>query len=83
MLDQESVSARMVYLAHEEIYRGDYTPPEEQVTRIGAVTHEQVAAAARRYLAPEHFVLMALGPAVGEPISERDWVIERPIQAVA
>ena len=76
MLDQESVSARMVYLAHEEIYRGGYTPPEEQVARILAVAHEQVMDVARRYLSPGRFALTALGPAPGGAIAETDWAVE-------
>jgi predicted Zn-dependent peptidase len=73
MMEHESVSARMVHMAHEEIYRGAYTSPEEQVEKILAVTREQVVAAARRYLAPGRFALSALGPAPGGPLDESDW----------
>jgi len=73
MMDHESVSSRMVHVAHEEIYRGTYTPPEELVLRVMAVTRDQVADVATRYLAPERFTLVALGPAPGGAIGEGDW----------
>jgi predicted Zn-dependent peptidase len=76
LMEHEGVSARMVHLAHEEIYRGRYTPPEELVTRVLAVTREQVAGLGRRYLEPTRFALSALGPAPGGPLAERDWPIE-------
>ncbi len=73
LMGQESVSNRMYHLAHEELYRGTYTPPEEQVARIEAVTPAQVRSAARRFLDPRLFALTALGPAPGGPLGERDW----------
>jgi predicted Zn-dependent peptidase len=76
LMEHEGVSARMVHLAHEEIYRGTYTPPEELVARVLAVTPEQVSDVARRYLQPSRFALAALGPAPGGPITEQDWEIE-------
>ncbi|HTO92061.1 MAG TPA: pitrilysin family protein [Candidatus Sulfotelmatobacter sp.] len=76
LMGQESVSNRMYHLAHEEIYRGHYTPPEEQVARIRAVTPAQVRAVAARFLPPGGFALTALGPAAGAPLSEQDWRID-------
>jgi len=73
LMGQESVSNRMYHLAHEEIYQGRYTSPEEQVARITAVTPAQVREAAKRFLSPSGFALTALGPAPGGPLSERDW----------
>ena len=73
LMEHESVSSRMVHLAHEEIYRGTYTPPEDLVARVQAVSQEQVADVARRYLTPERFTVVALGPAVGGAIGEPDW----------
>jgi predicted Zn-dependent peptidase len=73
LMGQESVSNRMFHLAHEEIYRGRYTPPEEQVAKITAVTPAQVHEAARRFLDPMNFALTALGPAPGGPLTEADW----------
>jgi predicted Zn-dependent peptidase len=73
LMGQESVSNRMYHLAHEELYRGTYTPPEEQVSRIESVTPPQVRAAARRFLDPRLFALTALGPDPGGRLGERDW----------
>ena len=75
-MEHEGVSARMVHLAHEEIYRGTYTPPEELVARVLAVTRDQVAEAGRSYLEPTRFALSALGPAPGGPLAEKDWPID-------
>ena len=76
LMEHEGVSARMIHLAHEEIYRGTYTAPEELVGRVLAVTGEQVADVARRYLEPARFALSALGPAPGGTITEKDWEVE-------
>ena len=77
LMEHEGVSARMVHLAHEEIYRGTYTAPEELVSRVMAVTVDQVADVARRYLEPSRFALTVLGPAPdGTPLSTRDWPVE-------
>ena len=73
LMGQESVSNRMYQIAHEEIYRGRYTPPEEQVEKLMAVTHDQVAAAAVRLLDPGNYALAALGPAHGDALGEADW----------
>jgi predicted Zn-dependent peptidase len=77
LIGQESVSNRMYHLAYEEIYGRRYTPAEEQVRRIMAVTPEQVNDAARRYLDPTNFALAALGPAAGGELGERDWAVRR------
>src|SRR5262245_8136292 len=77
LMEHEGVSARMVHLAHEEIYRGSYTAPEELVSRVLAVTVEQVEDMARRYLEPSRSALTGLGPARdGLLLSERDWPLE-------
>ena len=76
LMGQESVSSRMYHLAHEEIYRRRYTSAEEQAVLIDAVTYDEVQALARRYCAPERFVLTALGPAPGGEIGEGDWGVE-------
>jgi predicted Zn-dependent peptidase len=77
VMGQESVSNRMSHLAQEELYRGDYISPEEQVRRIVAVSRDQVAALAARLLRPENFALAALGPAPGGALGEADWPIAR------
>ncbi len=73
VMGQESVSNRMSHLAQDEIYRGEYVPPEMQLERVMAVTREQVAALARRFLNPGDFALAAVGPSTGGELSERDW----------
>jgi predicted Zn-dependent peptidase len=83
VMGQESVSNRMYNLAHEEIYRGTYTSPEEQLERILAVTREQVAALARRVLPPEHFALSVLGPPADEVLDEGDWPVEHAARLAA
>jgi predicted Zn-dependent peptidase len=77
VMDNESISARMNQLAHEEIYLGRYRTLDEQVERILAVTREEVAAAARRFLDPAGFGLTALGPASGQPLGGADWPLGR------
>jgi predicted Zn-dependent peptidase len=77
VMDNESISARMTQLAHEEIYLGRYRTLDEQVERILAVTRDEVVAAARRFLDPGAFGLTALGPASGKPIGEADWPLAR------
>ena len=74
-MGQESVSNRMYHLAHEEIYRGGYTHPDEQIAKLRAVTAEQVRAVASRFLPPGKFALTALGPAAGAPLGENDWPV--------
>ena len=76
VMGQESVSNRMVHLAHEELYRGAYATPEEQLERILAVTRDQVVAMARHLLSPGRFTLCALGPVTDRPLDERDWPVE-------
>ncbi len=75
LMGQESVSNRMYRLAHEEIYRGRATSPEEQVREVLAVTREQVVGLARRLLRPEQFSLAALGPAPGGALGAGDWPV--------
>jgi len=73
LMGQESVSNRMYQIAHEEIYAGRYVPAEEQVARVLAVTRDEVAGAARQFLAPDRFALTALGPANGASLTAADW----------
>ena len=75
LMGQESVSNRMYRLAHEEIYRGGYTTPGEQVREVLAVTREQVSALARRLLRPDQFSLAAIGPAPGGELGAADWPV--------
>ncbi|MBI3538983.1 MAG: insulinase family protein [Candidatus Eisenbacteria bacterium] len=73
VMDNESLSARMHLLAHEEIYNARYLSLEQQIERILAVTRDQVTAAARRYLDPASFALTAWGLAPEGPIGADDW----------
>lgn len=73
LMDHESVSARMIYLAHEEIYRGEVLPPEWYLERIREVTLEQVHQAARTYLDPSRFALAVVGPAHQGALDASDW----------
>jgi predicted Zn-dependent peptidase len=75
VMGQESVSSRMAHLAHEELYRGAYASPDEQLERVLAVTRDQVVDLARRLLPPGGFALSAVGPAIGGPLDERDWPV--------
>jgi predicted Zn-dependent peptidase len=75
MMEHEGLSSRMVHLAHEELYRGGYTSPEEAVARILEVRDDRVVDVARRYLEPTRFALTALGPAPGGTLTESDWPI--------
>jgi predicted Zn-dependent peptidase len=77
VMDNESLTARMIQLANEEIYRGTYTTLDEQIARVLSVTRDQVVEAARRFLDPSRFALAALGPAHGGPLTETDWPVAR------
>ena len=77
VMGQESVSNRMSHLALEEIYRGRYVSPDDQVERVMAVTRDQVVEVTRRFLVPERFTLAALGPAPAGPLGEPDWPVDR------
>jgi predicted Zn-dependent peptidase len=77
VMGQESCSSRMYHVARQELYLGQYTPPERQVERLLAVTREEVALLASEFLRPGRFALSALGPADGEPLGEAEWPLER------
>ncbi|NOT34228.1 MAG: insulinase family protein [Candidatus Eisenbacteria bacterium] len=81
LLDHESVSSRMFHLAGEEILRGRYTPTDELVERVLAVTFEQVRDVARRYLIPESWALTALGPATHGELGASDWPIAARVES--
>jgi predicted Zn-dependent peptidase len=75
VMDNESLTARMIQLASEEIYRVRYSALDEQIARVLSVTRDQVVDAARRFLDPARFALTALGPAHGGPMTVADWPI--------
>jgi predicted Zn-dependent peptidase len=78
MMGQESTSNRMVHLARQELFTGAYVPPDEQVTRIAAVTPAQVRELAAAFARPGLFALVALGPVTGGALTEADWPVEPP-----
>ncbi len=75
VMDNESLAARMIQLANEEIYRGRYTPLDEQIARVMSVTRDQVVEVARRFLDPARFALTALGPTQGGAMTTDDWPV--------
>jgi predicted Zn-dependent peptidase len=75
VMDNESLTSRMIQLASEEIYRTRYSALDEQIARVLAVTRDQVVDAARRFLDPARFALTALGPAHGGPMTAADWPV--------
>jgi len=75
VMDNESLTSRMIQLASEEIYRTRYSALDEQIARVLAVTRDQVVDAARRFLDPARFALTALGPAHGGPMTVADWPV--------
>jgi predicted Zn-dependent peptidase len=75
VMDNESLTSRMIQLASEEIYRARYSALDEQIARVLSVTRDQVMAAAERYLDPARFALTALGPAPGGPMTIADWPV--------
>ncbi|MCC6652565.1 MAG: insulinase family protein [Candidatus Eisenbacteria bacterium] len=72
----ESVSNRMEHMARQELYTGRYTPPEEHVRAVLAVTRDDVAALAAEFLRPERYSLSVLGPTSEGAITEADWPVQ-------
>ncbi len=75
IIGMESVSNRMEHMARQELYTGRYSPPEEHVAAVLAVTREQVAELAAEFARPERFTLGALGPSPGGLLSAADWPV--------
>ncbi len=68
LLSLEGTNSRMNKLATDEIYFGHFVPIEEVVARVDAITSEDIAAVAERYVDPDQFCLTLLGPKVEEKI---------------
>jgi len=62
LLSLESVSTRMSRLGKSQLYLGKITPPEEIVSRIMAVTNDDIMELTRNILKPEDFSLASVGP---------------------
>jgi len=63
----------MIFLAHEEISRGEVLPPQWCMGSIREVTLDQVRRAASMYLDPSRFTVAVVGPAHEGPFGAGDW----------
>jgi predicted Zn-dependent peptidase len=61
-LSVENVDSQMVRLAQNEIHFGEFIPLEEIVTRIDAVTEDDIRQLARTLFSPDALALTFLGP---------------------
>lgn len=61
-LSLENVSTRMSRLGKSQIYLGKIVTPEEVVSKVNAVTEDQVQELATEMLKPENFSLATIGP---------------------
>jgi len=68
LLSLEGTNSRMNKLATDEIYFERSVPIEEVVAHVDAITVEDVARVAERYVRPEQFCMTALGPRIEEKI---------------
>jgi predicted Zn-dependent peptidase len=66
LLSLEGTNSRMNKLATDEIYFGHSVPIEEVVTRVDAMTLDDVGEVLESYVVPEKFCMTTLGPPVGE-----------------
>ncbi len=62
LLAMESISARMNRLARNELSEGRFIGIEELVSRVDAVTVDDVSRLATEYLAPDRLTLVSIGP---------------------
>jgi len=68
LLSLEGTNSRMNKLATDEIYFGHTVPIEEVVARVDAITEEDVARVAERYVRTDTFCLTSLGPRIDDPL---------------
>lgn len=73
VMGQESVSSRMYHVARQELHLGHQTTTELQLSRVLAVTRDEVVAALEAMTAPSGFSLAVMGPHDGAPITAADW----------
>lgn len=69
LLSLESTNSRMDKLATDEIYFGHCVPIEDVVARVDAITCEDVARVAEKYIQLRGFCMTALGPRIEEKIN--------------
>lgn len=62
VLGLESMSARMTRMARNEMLFGREIPVEESLSKINAVTSQDVQALANEYLNPDYLTTTAIGP---------------------
>ncbi len=62
VLALESTSSRMINMAKQEIYFGEYYPPEEIIRAVESVTPEEVKTLSDRLLKKSAFALTIYGP---------------------
>ncbi len=62
LLAMESISARMNRLARNELSEGRFIGIEELVSRVDAVTADDVRRLAAKYLEPDSLTLVSIGP---------------------
>lgn len=65
MLNLESTSSRMSSLAQQEMTLGCFVPPEEIISKVEAVTAEDLRAAANRIFKQEELAVTVLGDLAG------------------
>jgi predicted Zn-dependent peptidase len=73
IMSQESVSNHMTHMAMDEIYYGEYIPVDGHLEEVARVTRDDVIAAAREFMRPESFSLVALGPEEAESAARTTW----------
>ena len=72
LLSLESSSSRMSNLARQELYFGDYTPPQETILEIDRVTADEVQGLARSVFDTRQVALTVLGNLEGVQFSRAD-----------
>ena len=72
LLSLESSSSRMSNLARQELYFGDYTPPQETILEIDRVSADEVQGLACSVFDTRQVALTVLGNLEGVRLSRAD-----------
>ena len=75
LLGLESTSNRMHRIARNELYEGRFVPLDELVSRVDAVSSEDVQRVAAELIARERLSLVALGPSAGPAFEAGDLAV--------